>query len=153
MIVTVGIAGSGKSYWSKEFVKNNPDWRIVSTDVLRKQLTGDVSNQSQNKDVWRIAYAELESYLSENINVIFDSTACNISTIKKFVEIANRFNSKIEFKVFYCDPKLAYKIIESDIEAGIDRSDVPFEVIENQYKNFKEVVKYLKENNYTIRMF
>lgn len=153
MIVTVGIAGSGKSYWSKEFVKNNSDWRIVSTDVLRKQLTGDVSNQSQNKDVWRIAYAELESYLSDNINVIFDSTACNISTVKKFIEIANKYKTKIEFKVFYCDPKLAYKVIESDIEAGIDRSDVPYDVIQKQYKNFKETVKYLKENKYTIRIF
>jgi hypothetical protein len=27
IILTIGIEGSGKSYWSKEFVKNNPEWK------------------------------------------------------------------------------------------------------------------------------
>lgn len=41
LYMTVGFLGSGKSTWVKNFAKDHPKTKIVSSDDLRKMLNGD----------------------------------------------------------------------------------------------------------------
>lgn len=43
LIITVGPSGSGKSTWAK----TQEDFKIICPDKIRKQLTGDISDQSK----------------------------------------------------------------------------------------------------------
>lgn len=153
IILTIGIEGSGKSYWSKEFVKNNPEWKFESTDkiysdYISKKINEDEYIRKLNKNMYTII-----NHIINNKNVVIDLTVCNLSIIDSLLRVFLNHTKEIEFKIFYCDPNLAYKIIESDITNGTDRPNFSISDLEKQYKNYKEVVKYLKENNYTIRMF
>lgn len=52
-MVLVGIPGSGKSTWAKEFVVTHPRYRIVSTDAIRAALYGDEAIQGDWRQVWQ----------------------------------------------------------------------------------------------------
>lgn len=73
--IPIGISGSGKSSYQKRFL---PKVNVICPDTIRKQLTGDVSNQSMNTEVWIVAYDQLESYVIKGEDVYFSST--NLST-------------------------------------------------------------------------
>jgi len=47
-LMLIGIAGSGKSFWIKNNV-NHDEFIIVSSDNLRRELTGNVSDLSKDK--------------------------------------------------------------------------------------------------------
>ena len=64
--IPIGISGSGKSSYQKKFL---PKVNVICPDTIRKQLTGDVSNQSMNTEVWIVAYDQLESYVIKGEDV------------------------------------------------------------------------------------
>lgn len=140
LIVTIGISGSGKSTWAKSTGLN-----IVSPDEIRKELTGDISDQTQNKRVWELAYKKTRELLSEG-NVIFDSTATSLATVKSLMNLAEECNSDIMFKFFDGTPDTCYNRIVKDIKGNINRSNVPLEVVKRQFDGFKTCSNYIKQN-------
>lgn len=40
LYVMCGLSGSGKSTIAKQIVNDNPDTVVISTDMIREQLTG-----------------------------------------------------------------------------------------------------------------
>ena len=48
LVLPIGISGSGKSYI---YNRDYKDCVQVSPDLIREELTGDISNQSKNKEV------------------------------------------------------------------------------------------------------
>ena len=48
LYVMCGLSGSGKSTIAKQITNDNPDTVIISTDMIREQLTGEIGDQSQN---------------------------------------------------------------------------------------------------------
>lgn len=150
VIATVGISGSGKSTWRHKFCLANPDYTSICPDQIRKELTGSISNQSKNAEVWEEAYERLQRTLSCSKNVVFDSTCTNLNTVKALINFSENKNAKIFFKIIYCDPDTAACRVNSDIINNVDRSCVPRDVIQRQYEGFLKVVKWLKENNKNI---
>ena len=142
LIVTVGISGSGKSTWARMMKDKNPTWRIVCPDLIRKELTGSISDQSRNADVWKEVYATLDYLNKTNASVILDSTCTSLSTVKSLLKKYH----PIFFKLFDCDPDTASSRVNVDIINNIDRSAVPREVIQRQYEGYKFVKKYLIDN-------
>jgi predicted kinase len=145
LIITVGPSGSGKSTYRK-----NSSFKIVCPDDIRKEVTGNISDQSKNNEVWIKAYERLRTYLECEKNVIFDSTACNINTINNLMNIANSFKIYVEFKLFEIDIQTAYNRIQNDLKNGVDRSNVPLEVIKKQIDNFKKVKEYIIEQKFNL---
>lgn len=148
IIVTVGISGSGKSHWIQQFLykTENEDLniRIISPDDIRKEMTGSVSDQSNNRQVWETAFRRLKDAISTHLFdiVIFDSTMCNQSTIKA---LANHVDlSKVNFAVFPADPELSKRRIEKDLRTGRDRSAVPDDVIDKQFARYKDLLPFLE---------
>lgn len=76
LIILSGVPGSGKSYFSKTVkkLKNNHVY-IVSSDQLRKEITGSQSNLSAEELMWKIFYSLAETYsLDKDGVVILDAT-------------------------------------------------------------------------------
>lgn len=65
----VGMPGSGKTYLAASLGPT-----IVSPDYLREWLTGDMSDQSQNAKVFRMAHERTRAILKSGDDVVFDAT-------------------------------------------------------------------------------
>ena len=65
IIMPIGISGSGKS---RLYRMRYSDYTLVSPDLIRKELTGNISDQSQNTRVFKEVdrrIQELENELRE----------------------------------------------------------------------------------------
>ena len=138
VVITVGIPGSGKSTWAKVFCSSSGYTRICPDDI-REELTGSVSDQSKNALVWKTAYNRLAQAIEQKQNVIFDSTACNVNTIKQLEETCNGRAIPI-FKIFNVDASEARKRIAEDLRKGINRSAVPDGIVERMNSAFQQDV-------------
>ena len=80
LIVLSGVPGSGKSYFSNTVKKiKNSHVYIVSSDALRKEITGSQSNLTHEPLMWDIFYSLAKTYsLDKEGVVILDAT--NYST-------------------------------------------------------------------------
>ncbi|MBE9110712.1 AAA family ATPase [Nodosilinea sp. LEGE 07298] len=75
----VGIPGSGKSTWARDFVLAHPRYQIVSTDNLRAELYGDEVVQGDWRQIWRRVIAQWQQGVAaiqqgELDGVIYDAT-------------------------------------------------------------------------------
>ncbi|MGD9678162.1 MAG: AAA family ATPase [Vulcanibacillus sp.] len=148
LIILMGIPGSGKTTWRKKFLENqaNQDWSVICPDGIRQQVTGKISDGSQDNVVWNIVYAKLSSELIYTYNdIIFDATNCNTKTQKAIEKIAKENNAIIMYKIFECDRELAKERIKIDIENNINRSNVPSEVVDRMANNFMLAKKRVEE--------
>lgn len=78
--ITVGLAGSGKSTWAKEN-KDKLNAVIHSSDEIRAELLGDMTDQSKNDEVFKILHNRVKDDLRHGKNVVLDST--NLSRKKR----------------------------------------------------------------------
>ncbi|MGV9199939.1 MAG: AAA family ATPase, partial [Promethearchaeia archaeon] len=120
-IMTIGIPGSGKSRWVE---KNIPDEKfvIVCPDMIRKEVTGRISDVSQDKKVWSIAKSRVIAALREGKNVVLDATNVNQKHRQKFVKRLPPH--QLYAKKFEVSPGTAKKRIQKDIETQKERSHV-----------------------------
>jgi predicted kinase len=151
LVIMVGISGSGKSTWIKE---NKPKWKntiVVSTDQIRKDLSGDISNQIINSDVFQFAKAMIIHNLKKGKNVILDAT--NIQTEKR-ISFINDIEKEVDFKkialVFYVSREEAKRRIKKDIENKIDRAVIPEEVTDSQYQDYMDTLGNLPIEGFKI---
>ena len=78
LYVMCGLPGSGKSTWAKHYKINHKDENvfIVSSDEIRKELTGVYQNLNYEKEVWEIYFKRLDILRDSNkdCTIIADST-------------------------------------------------------------------------------
>lgn len=145
IILTIGIPGSGKTTWVKEFAKKYPTTTfIVSSDEIRKELTGTYEcNPEQNEmihdEVVKRAKAILEDRKNYNNGtlgpqVIIDSTNVSLEDWKKF---KNLHPSLMVAKVFDVQPQDAFKR-----QSGRERK-VPMYVLQAKWNTLEENRKYI----------
>jgi predicted kinase len=136
--IMVGISGSGKSRYLSSI---EPKY-IVSPDEIRRELTGDISDQSMNNDVWATTKILMKLTLRRYGKVYLDAT--NVNKWLR-VEFMSDFNGAQKIAVvFDADVETTIERIKKDIENGIDRPNVPEEVVRKQYKLFKKGEQSLK---------
>jgi len=142
LIITVGASGSGKSTYCKTYSLDNK-CLIISTDEKRKELTGNVSSQSMNQEVFESCYKVLRE--TEEETVIFDSTALSWEYVSRIIDKAkqNKMPPKnIEIDMFETsnDFDECLKRVKTDIANNVDRSNVPEDVIRKQVDNYKKML-------------
>lgn len=136
--VMVGISGSGKS----RYLKNVDPKYIVSPDDIRRELTGDISDQSMNYEVWPTTKARMLVALRRYGKVYLDAT--NVNKWLR-VEFMSDFNGAQKIAVvFDSDVETSLERVNKDVENGVDRSAVPEGIIRKQYKLFKKGEASLK---------
>lgn len=135
LTVMCGIPGSGKSYYIR---KNLADAVVISPDLIRKKMTGDVSSQSRNASVFDTAYEQLEKALADKKDVAFDATSVRLAYINRLIGYASKYGSDVEIVVMKDseDLRLCEARVKADMVNKVDRSDVPYEVINRMHNEF-----------------
>lgn len=98
VILLSGISGSGKSTYLKILNVNN-EYKVINLDQIRFELTKSEDIQSKNEEVLRIAYGQLQNYLRNKENVIFDATNLRFDFRDKIINLCNKYNSLS--KIYY----------------------------------------------------
>lgn len=137
-IMSIGIRGSGKSSTFNNALYS--DYVKVSTDSIRIELTGDVSNQSRNADVFKIAHDRAISSLNAGNSTIYDATNVQYEGWKNLIKCIPSNCKKIAV-VFHTDPDVTFKRISKDLTNGKNRSNVPLAVIHSQYALLEEMLE------------
>ena len=137
MVMMVGISGSGKSYFARNVagVINTfgGNAKIFSSDDIRKEVYGDIYDQTHNQEVFQILHKRIKEFLrqSDDAFAIYDAT--NLSS-KRRVAFLKELN-KIDYLKKIC------VVIVTPIEKCIERQkgrelEVPINSIKRQYKSF-----------------
>ena len=111
LILTVGIPGSGKSTWSQQYIRENPNTVRLNSDKFREMLFAynpsrvaeywSHSNLQDNESIVRFVIKNLtESLLENGINVIVDGMNLKKTTISLFLELAAKTQSSAVIKEF-----------------------------------------------------
>ena len=130
--IMIGIPGSGKSKVVSGM--KGEDDIIICPDSIRKEITGNISDQSQNKLVWEVAYERLNA---ADENTWFDATNLSISSINKIINNSKGFdNIRLLIMTSSKNAEMCYRRIQEDLKNGLDRSDVPWEIVDNMQKKF-----------------
>jgi predicted kinase len=134
LTLMVGIPGSGKSSWIAENKSENAV--VVSPDDIRRELSGNVSDQTQNAKVWELAKQRTVEALKLGKDVILDATNVATKSRKRFLQ--GLPPHKLQAKRFEADPEETYKRIQKDLEEGKDRSAVPHGAIISMNEQFSK---------------
>ena len=80
LIALCAIPGAGKSTWAKHYKINHKDENvfIVSSDEIRKELTGVYSNLNYEKEVWEIYFKRINILRDSNDDCVIIADSTNI---------------------------------------------------------------------------
>lgn len=132
LIIMVGPPCSGKTTVAEKIINEFDNFIVVSPDKIREEVTGSMNNQSQNEVVFGRVYNQLNTYLENGQNVIYDATNCRSTYRYKIIDVCKDH---------------AYKIIclmsTTPISECIRRNNkrnqfVPEDVIEKMYFNLRK---------------
>jgi predicted kinase len=112
ILILVGPPGSGKSTFSKYFLRTEENWIRVSRDDFRIMQFGinTVTEREENM-ITEMVNASIEALLRKKSNVLIDATNCKKEYINQFIE-RYKYNADISFKVF----ELSKDILEERCE-------------------------------------
>lgn len=75
--MTIGIPACGKSTWADDYASKHTDTIVVSSDNIRKELFGDINDQTHNDIVFSTMRKRTFDNLTNGIDVIYDATNIN----------------------------------------------------------------------------
>ncbi len=125
LTIMVGVSGSGKSTHARKLA-GDTGATIVEPDAIRKELTGNASDQSRNGEVFRLAHQRTEALLMKGTDVIVDATSLDRKTRAEWVSIARR-----------CGAEARAVVVDTPIDVAKKRNVsrdrvVPLDVIDKQ---------------------
>lgn len=143
----VGVPWSGKSTYVNKL--RHPNIIVVSPDNIRREMTGNISDQSKNKEVWEEVERRINENLAKDKYVILDATNVNTRLRESLSDKikANNDDIKIYATIFDADPNESKLRIKKDLENKVDRSAVPDEVIDRMYDMYQKTLEciYISE--------
>jgi predicted kinase len=130
LIVCCGIPGSGKTYYSKEYIEKNPNTVHLSSDSIRAELYGDESIQGDPNEVFTLMQKRAVEALNNGQNVVYDATSITRKDRVGIIAACPKF-AKIECHVIFAP-------IETCIERDAARKrTVGKVVIDKMLKRFQ----------------
>ncbi len=129
-LMTVGVAGSGKSTFCKDIIGDREDIIHLSSDKIREELYGDEDTQEDHARVFKIMEDRAKEELQKGNHVIYDAT--NLSR-KKRAHLLRQLPKDV--KKIACYIATEYKDIIDQNQAR-DRV-VPSRVINKMYKTMQ----------------
>jgi putative nucleotidyltransferase with HDIG domain len=130
LILLVGIPGSGKTTYAKNYIEQNSDTIHLSSDAIRKELYGDEAIQGNPGDVFALMQKRAVEALNEGYDVIYDATNIARKDRASIISVCPKF-AKIEVHIIWAP-------IETCIERDAARErTVGKEVIDKMLKRFQ----------------
>lgn len=98
--ILIGLPASGKSTWSKDFIRKNPSWARVNRDDFRFMLKDQGFCEPKIESLISDAVEDLIfKCLKRNLNVIVDNTNLKAKYIQEFID-KFKFHANIEYMLF-----------------------------------------------------
>ena len=122
LYIMVGIPGSGKTHWAKQFIKEHPSIKYVSRDEIRMSLLNENDDYfAQEKRVFNMFATKIVSLLNAKNDVIADATHISHASRMKLVNaITNRGLSLNDFYIefIFINTALAQCIKNNNVRDG-----------------------------------
>ena len=96
LIILSGIPGSGKTTYALGVKSVLPKVEVISSDEVRRQVTGRADNGTQEAVVWQEFEAQIKKAAQNNDIVIADSTALTNALRMKWFRAFRSVFDKIE---------------------------------------------------------
>lgn len=143
-IMLVGVPGSGKSTYAQQLseLKNAV---ILSSDELRLELFGDISDNTRNYELFQELNARTIQNLKNGINVIYDAT--NINSKRRQNLIKQLPNDVWKECHYLCIDER--KCLMNDLTRK--ERNVGYEVINNMFKSLQVPMLFEGWNNIIIK--
>ena len=122
VIITIGCSGSGKTTFCQ---KKYPDYKNLCMDDIRKELTGNISDQSKNEEVFKTLCNRIVESVKDKSDICITNT--NLGGPKGLKFIAERLSKNSEVTLLFFEDSLNWELcqkrVEADISNGVERSD------------------------------
>jgi predicted kinase len=100
VLINIGLPGSGKTTWSKDFVSKNPDWVRVGRDDFRFMLKDSpILDPKGEKMLNDLMTQTTRKALLSGYNVVLDNTHCKLKYINEAVASVNDL-ADVDFRYF-----------------------------------------------------
>lgn len=135
LIICRGIPASGKTFWAKKWVLEDPEHRVrINQDDIRLML-GKYWVPSREKLVQEIQFDAIVEALSRGFNVVIDNTNLNKKVLDQFDRLIKTYEDyEIEYKDFFDTPLSV--CIERDKNRDLQVTE---KVIRSFYNNYKDI--------------
>lgn len=140
VVILIGVPSSGKSYWSKKFVKDNPSYVRCNRDDFRRMLKDSQMCEPKIEDlITELQNSTINSCLNKNLNVIVDNTHLKPKYIDAVVNLV-KYKADIEFRIF--DISLN-KAIERDKEREFSVGETVLTKMYKDYVNICDIYNFV----------
>lgn len=100
LVVLVGLPGSGKSTWAKQYAANCEKILLVSSDAIREELWGSEEIQGNPKVIFAEMQRRTEEALKSGKTVVYDATNIERKFRKELPRQYRQYASTIVCVVF-----------------------------------------------------
>ena len=135
LIICRGIPASGKTFWAKQWVLEDPEHRVrINQDDIRLML-GKYWVPSREELVQHIQKEALIEALERSYDIVIDNTNLNKKVLDFYrALVIDHGNHAIEYKDFFDTPLSI--CIERDKNRDVQVSE---KIIRNFYNNYKNI--------------
>ena len=102
LYITVGLPGSGKSTYVKNFIKDK-DIEYLSSDSLRAVYGKSEEDQTVTPLVFGHIKRKVDEFLKDGKNVLVDATSVNRKERSDYINTAKKYGAKVVAIVFKMD--------------------------------------------------
>ena len=102
LYITVGLPGSGKSTYAKEFIKGK-EIEYLSSDSLRAVFGKSEEDQTVTPLVFGHIKKKVDEFLKDGKNVMVDATSVNRKERSDYINTAKKYGAKVVAIVFKMD--------------------------------------------------
>ena len=135
LYITVGLPGSGKSTYVKNFIKDK-DIEYLSSDSLRAVYGKSEEDQTVTPLVFGHIKRKVDEFLKDDKNVLVDATSVNRKERSDYINTAKKYGAKVVAIVFKMDRQ---GLIDRNKKRGEEGGRVvPDFVIDKMLNKFEE---------------
>ena len=145
LILVCGLPGTGKTTVAEAIAKKK-NARILSTDIIRKEMIGNPAYTDDEKDmVYHMLFNMAGMMLKDGRNVVLDGTFYKKELRDNVRELATKTKSELSIVEVVCDERVVRERLAKRCKTCC-ASDADFAV----YKKLKTSFEQIKKKHFTI---
>jgi len=153
LIILMGVSGSGKTSFRKEYIAKNPETKVISMDDIRLDVMHDVNDQSNNNIVAHKAHLLLLNHFKNKESIIWDNTTLSRKYMNNILKyLPENYELEVKFTEASINPAKCFENIQKELLQGVNRSNVPLCVIKKQADKLYIVLQSIRHEPINVVM-